>query len=135
MRPEKLLHALESGGDTDADARDRDLARPTMGFGVETLSPPRRQHSGIAEPIQVGLERRAQFVGREPWERGPVVERLMQRFVIQPPRLEFGHHPQGSRASKARRSSISSSIRTCRPTIVSPPRMSFVADAIQSLRC
>ena len=67
---QELLHALESGRDTDADERDGDLARPTVGFGVEKLSQPRRQHPGIAEPVQVGLELRAQFIGREPRERG-----------------------------------------------------------------
>ena len=87
--------------DTDADERDGDLARPTVGFGVEKLSQPRRQHPGIAEPVQVGLELRAQFLGREPRERGRVVERLMQRSVVHPPRLEFDHHP-AARASHFR---------------------------------
>ena len=65
---QELLHALESGGDTDADEHDRDLARPTVGFGVEKLSQPRRQHLGIAELLQVGLKLRAQFV-LEPFDR------------------------------------------------------------------
>ena len=34
-RPRNSLHALEAGGDTDADERDRDLAPPTVRFGVE----------------------------------------------------------------------------------------------------
>jgi hypothetical protein len=33
-RPRKVLHALEAGGDTDADERDRDLAPPTVHLGV-----------------------------------------------------------------------------------------------------
>lgn len=75
---QEILHALESGGDTAADERERDLARPTIGFGVEKLSHPRRQHLGIAELRQAGFELRAQVVGGEPCEGSCVVERLMQ---------------------------------------------------------
>ena len=68
---QEILHALESGGDTDADERERNLARPTIGFGVEKLFHPRRQYLGIAELRQAGFELRAQVVGREPCEGKP----------------------------------------------------------------
>ena len=62
-RRRRFLHALESGGDTDADERERDLARSTIGFGVEKLSQPRRQHLGAqgrrGRAVRVRLRSRA----------------------------------------------------------------------------
>ena len=90
---QELLHALKSGGDTDADEGERDLARPCVGFGVEKLSQPRCEHLGITELPQAGFELRAQVVGGEPCEGSRVVERLMQCSVVQSSRLEFDDHP------------------------------------------
>ena len=60
--------------------------------------------------------------------------RLMQRSGVQVSRLG-SITTQRSRASMASRSSLPSSRRTCWPTIVSPPPMSFASAAIQASRC
>ena len=133
--PQELLHALKVGGNTDADERDRDLTRPTVRFGVEKLSHPRRQHPDVAELLQAGLELRAQLVGGEPGERRRIVERLMQSSGVQARPTLSSITTQRSRASMASRSSLPSSMGTCWPTIVSPPPMSFASAAIQASRC